>query len=133
MKTKINLLLAGAAFCCLTIWSCSKSNETTVANPGNGNGGTTTPTCDTVNMQYTANVLPIIKTNCYGCHGNGAASGGISLDSYEKLKTQASSGKLIAVITHASGVSPMPQGASKLSDCDINKIRSWINRGILNN
>lgn len=132
MKFKINLLLAGAAFCCLAVWSCSKSNETTVANPGNGNGGNPTPTCDTAGMQYTANVLPIIRTNCYGCHGNGAASGGVSLDSYEKLRTQAASGKLLAVITHAAGVPPMPQGG-KLSDCDINKIRSWINRGMLNN
>jgi hypothetical protein len=133
MIKKINLLLAGAVCCCVAVLSCSKSNEADLSNPGNGNGGTGTgTTCDTVNMQYTANVLPIIRSNCYGCHGNGAASGGVSLDSYDKLKTQAASGKLLAVITHAAGVPPMPQGG-KLSECDINKIRSWINRGILNN
>jgi hypothetical protein len=27
----------------------------------------------------------------------------------------------------------MPKGGSKIPDCDINKIRAWINRGSLNN
>jgi mono/diheme cytochrome c family protein len=84
-------------------------------------------------MKYTTNILPIIQGNCYSCHGNGNVSGGVSLDSYDKLKTQANSGKLIAVITHAAGVPAMPQGAAQLSTCDIDKIRDWISRGTLNN
>jgi hypothetical protein len=30
-------------------------------------------------------------------------------------------------------ISAMPKGGGKLSDCDINKIRSWLNKGMLNN
>lgn len=129
MKKKIHILLAGVVLCSVLAGACSKTNETELSNPPGGGGGVT---CDTVNMKYAANVLPIIQGNCYSCHGNGNVSGGVSLDSYDKLKTQAASGKLLAVITHAAGVPPMPQGG-KLSDCDINKIRSWINRGMLNN
>lgn len=116
----------------MIVSSCSKDNEAALnppVDPGNGNGNT----CDTVNMKYAANVQPIIANNCYGCHGNGAAAGGISLDSYAKLKTQADNGNLLGTITHATGFSPMPRGGAKLSDCNINTIKSWINRGTLNN
>jgi hypothetical protein len=111
----------------LIIVSCSKSNEQELSG---GTGGTT---CDTVNMKYTANVLPIIQSNCYGCHAGGAAAGGVSLDGYTALKAQADNGRLIGTITHASGFSAMPKGGAKLSDCDINKIQNWIARGALNN
>lgn len=116
----------------LLVASCSKSNEETEQQNNNGGNGSNN-NCDTVNMKYAANVLPIIQANCYSCHGNGLSQNGVSLDSYEKVKAQADNGNLIGVITHANGYPPMPQGAAKLSDCNINKIRSWINRGALNN
>lgn len=112
------------------IISCSKSNEES-QNTGGGSGGGNN--CDTVNMMFTANVLPILKTNCYSCHGNGQVNGGVNFDTYAGVKAVADNGRLIGAITHAQGFSPMPKGMSKLSDCNINKIRSWIGRGTLNN
>ncbi len=109
----------------LLMGACSKSSEDRLA-PDSGS-------CDTVNMKYTLNILPIIKANCYSCHGNGIISQGINLDGYNNLLIRVNDGKLIGVITHASGYPPMPQGQPKLSDCNINKIKSWINRGALNN
>lgn len=132
MKKVILPLAAIIIVCSMLMVSCSKDNEAAV-NPGNDTTGTGGNTCDTVNMKYTANVLPIISGNCYGCHGNGASAGGVSLDSYAKLKTQADNGNLLGVITHASGFPAMPLGGTKLSDCNINIIRSWINHGTLNN
>ena len=128
-KTLLAVALVGTLFT-----ACSKSSETT-ENPGSGGGGNTTSpgSCDTVGMRYAANVQPILQANCYVCHGNGNVEGGISLDTYSKAKTLADNGKLIGVISHAAGFSPMPKNASKLSDCNINKIRNWINRGALNN
>lgn len=139
MKKVIVWLPAAVLACGMLIVSCSKSNEATVSQGGNtdttGTGGGTGSGggCDTTNMQYAANVLPIIRTNCYSCHGNGSTSGGISLDSYTKLKAQVDNGNLIGAITHASGYTPMPYNGSKLSDCDINKIKGWITRGAQNN
>lgn len=136
MRKIILPLAAIIIVCSLLMVSCSKDNEATINNPtdttgtGGGGGGNT---CDTANMKYTANVQPIISNSCYGCHGNGASSGGVSLDSYAKLKTQADNGNLLGTITHAAGFPAMPQGGTKLSDCNINKIRSWINHGTLNN
>ncbi|MBW8684989.1 c-type cytochrome [Chitinophaga rhizophila] len=131
MKKAFFPLMALAIACSTIIVSCSKDNEEDVNNPNPGGGGGTT--CDTVDMRYTANIQPIIQSNCYSCHGNGNASGGISLGNYASLKTQVDNGRLVGAITHASGFSPMPLGGAKLSDCNINKIRAWIARGAQNN
>src|SRR3954462_11463250 len=115
------------------VWAgCSKTNEETLSNGSTGNTGGNTGNCDTVNMKYATNIQPIIQANCYSCHGNGQAESGISLDSYTKLKQQANNGNLIGVITHAAGYPPMPYNLPKLSDCDINKIKDWVERGAPN-
>lgn len=118
-------------FACLMVVACSKKSEDKLSSGGTGGTGGTS--CDTVNMAYTANVVPILKANCYSCHGNGSALGGVTLDNYAAVQTRASNGQLIGVITHASGYPAMPEGGAKLSDCDINKIQDWINRGAQNN
>jgi hypothetical protein len=121
------------SFAVILISSCSKDNEEDVSQnpePGSGNGGAT---CDTVNVKYSTGVVPILRTNCYSCHGNGTAEGGVTLDNYNALRTRANNGTLIGVITHASGFPQMPKNGAKLSDCNINKIRSWINNGAQNN
>lgn len=110
--------------------ACSKTNEV-AENPNENGGGTVT--CDTVNMTYSADIKPILQANCYGCHGNGAATAGISLDSYSGVEKQAKNSNLVGVITHSSGYPAMPLGKPKLSDCDINKIKDWVARGAQNN
>ncbi|BAV10375.1 hypothetical protein FLA_6437 [Filimonas lacunae] len=94
---------------------------------GTGGGGSS---CDTANMQYAANVVPILKASCTSCHGS---AGGISLGTYAQVKAQVDNGALIGSITHASGYVAMPYNRSKLSDCEINTIKAWIARGALNN
>ncbi len=124
-KTKRAVLCIMAGVIALAI-SCSKSSEDTITTPAPA-------ACDTTNMSYTGDVKPILQSNCYNCHGNGSADGGISLDSYSGVEAVAANGDLIGTITHTSGYPPMPEGGGKLSDCDINKIKAWINRGIPNN
>ncbi|SFW12636.1 c-type cytochrome [Chitinophaga sancti] len=134
MKRVFFFLSAIAIVYCLTlVTSCSKNNEKDLTNPGTDTTGTGGTTCDTVNMKYAANVQPILSANCYSCHGNGSASGGISLDTYAKVLTQVNNGNLVGVITHATGYPAMPQGGAKLSDCKINTIKDWIARGAQNN
>ncbi|GEO09664.1 c-type cytochrome [Segetibacter aerophilus] len=117
----------------LFVASCSKTNEEVESKSSTPPTGGTTNPCDTVNMKYAANVQPILQANCYSCHGNGNVEGGVSLDTYNKVQQRASTGLLLNVITHASGYPAMPYQKPKLSDCDINKIRDWINRGSQNN
>ena len=110
--------------CLFIVFSCSKKSEDEL------NGGAT---CDSANMKFTANIKPILQSFCFSCHGNGLSQNGINFDTYAGVKAVADNGKLVGAITHAAGFSPMPQNASKLSDCNINKIKDWVNSGALNN
>lgn len=105
--------------------ACSKANEEELLQNAGG--------CDTVNVSYSADVLPIISSNCYSCHGNGNEEGGVSLEGYDNLKFFADNGDLEGVITHSPGYPAMPLNQPKLSDCEINIITAWINAGAENN
>ena len=90
--------------------------------------------CDTTNMKYSVNVVPILSAYCYSCHsGNAISGGGIKLDSYSKVLIQVNNTLLLNAIQHTGGASPMPQGGGKLSDCNISIIKAWIQRGAPNN
>ncbi len=88
--------------------------------------------CDATKFTYAAIVQPIIANQCVGCHKPGSLSGNIDLSSYSLVMVQVNNGKLFGSISHSVGYSPMPQG-TKLSDCQISQIKSWIDAGALNN
>ncbi len=114
----------------VSIIACSKQNEEELFGNKPGNGGVT---CDTSNVSFTGSVVPILQNNCEGCHNAGFPSGGVNLVGFNNVQAAANSGRLLGAITHSSGFSPMPKDAAKLSSCDIEKIRIWINNGTLNN
>jgi mono/diheme cytochrome c family protein len=94
----------------------------------------TSVTCDTSAVKYSVDILSIMSANCNSCHsGTATSGGGIKLDSYTGLKTYATNGQLLNSLLQNGIVAAMPQGGAKLSDCDINKVRSWINNGTPNN
>lgn len=92
-----------------------------------------TSNCQTANMSYANNILPIIRDNCYVCHSAALNTGNVTLEGYENLKGYADSGKLVGAVKHESGFSPMPQGQPKLIDCNVAKIEQWVNDGAPNN
>jgi cytochrome c553 len=98
---------------------------------------TTTTTCDTSNVTYSAIVNPIIQNSCANsssCHNAaGAALSGYDFTSYSGLQRAAVSGNLIPAIQHAGSLPYMPLNQAKLADCDIQKIVIWINAGALQN
>ena len=90
--------------------------------------------CDTNSVTYSTTILPILQgQGCLGCHSGGAPSGNISLEGYNNVKTVALNGKLYGVINYEPGYSPMPQGGNKLSACNINRVKAWIDAGAPNN
>jgi hypothetical protein len=97
--------------------------------------------CDTQNMSYANNVVPILKSNCYRCHsaGNSVGSYGHLLDNYDSLKPyttrNATTGIsfLEGVITHTPPYIAMPYMAEKLDTCAINQIIAWISQGAHDN
>ena len=93
-----------------------------------------TGTCDTTNVTYVNTVAPLLQSNgCVSCHSGGAPSGNIALDTYNGVRTVAQNGKLYGAINHSAGFSPMPQGGSKMTSCNINRIKAWIDAGSNNN
>ena len=88
---------------------------------------------DTLNVSYVARIAPLLRANCFSCHGNGSALGSVSLESYDKVKALAESGRLLGSISHAAGFAAMPLGADKLDDCSIEAVRVWIEEGTKNN
>jgi len=90
--------------------------------------------CDTEQMSYTNDILPIIQDNCYQCHSqNNNLGAGIVLEGYTNLVVYAESGQLLGVVKHQSGFSPMPKNAPQLPNCNIEKIEAWIMDGAENN
>ncbi|HEV8511993.1 MAG TPA: cytochrome c [Cyclobacteriaceae bacterium] len=87
----------------------------------------------TSTVSFQINIKPILNTNCISCHSSSDAAGGLSYESYNGVNGPAIDGRLIGSIKHLAGVTPMPQFAPKLSDCDIMKIETWIKQGALNN
>ncbi|GAL85667.1 hypothetical protein Cpin_6394 [Sporocytophaga myxococcoides] len=85
--------------------------------------------CNTSNVTYSNTVKSIISNNCIVCHGGAP----MNLGDIATLQGVANSGLLYKVITHAEGVPAMPKGKAKLSDCDIAKIKAWIDAGAQNN
>ena len=89
--------------------------------------------CDTANITYSASIKPIIDAKCAipGCHQT-AMPTGYDLSSHAGLTVVANNGRLIPAIDH-TGPNPMPQGAPKLDDCSITKIKKWVAMGAPNN
>ncbi len=88
---------------------------------------------DTVNVSLAAFILPLLRANCFSCHGNGSNLGNVSLDTYDDVKALAVSGRLLGSISHSAGFAPMPEGADKLDDSSIDAVRIWIDEGASNN
>jgi mono/diheme cytochrome c family protein len=93
--------------------------------------------CDTSNVTLNANIKgEILLPNCYGCHSASAAAAsgaGINLEDYNSLKDWADNGKLFCSVDHGNGCSAMPKGGGRLPQCDIDKIKAWVDRGALDN
>jgi len=93
-----------------------------------------TVTCDTSTIfSYSLNVVPLLQQNCYGCHTGSFPSGNIRMGTYALDKVLGQNGTLYGSINHASGFSPMPKGTSKMTTCQIETIKKWIDGGMLNN
>lgn len=88
--------------------------------------------CDTNQFTFADNISPIIQKNCIGCHSGTAPNGNILLSTHADVKVVADDGRLVGATSHLPGYKPMPQGG-KLDNCDMIKIRKWVQAGAPNN
>jgi hypothetical protein len=90
--------------------------------------------CDTLNFTFSARVLPILNTWCIGCHNAANSGGGYDLSNYAGVVSAITpDNRLIGSMNQLVGFSAMPQGSSKIDNCDISAIQRWINAGNPNN
>lgn len=82
--------------------------------------------CKTTDVTYTNTVKSILTASCTNCHNS--ASG--NLTTYAGTKAFVGWGRMMGSIRHDSTYSAMPKGGSKLSDCQISQMQSWIDAGM---
>lgn len=89
--------------------------------------------CDTTEFGFAAVIQPLINNTCRGCHNTALPSGGVNLETHAGIASVAADGRLLGVISHATGYPPMPQNGNKLPECNITQVRKWIEAGSPNN
>ncbi len=97
---------------------------------------------------YSEDILPIIKVRCLECHqpgGSGYEKSGLDLRTYESLMKGTKYGPIVVpgdaftsnlmvlVEGRAASKIRMPHNRKKLTRCEINAFRRWINRGAKDN
>jgi len=121
--------LAGILFIALLVSGCYYDSEEALYPKLDSS-------CDTTGVTLSKSILPILQTNCFGCHStteNASSGGSINLEVYSSLKQLAGQGNLYGAITHNPLNIPMPKDGAKLDTCSITKIKIWIDKGALNN
>ena len=95
--------------------------------------------CDTTSVTFAAVIMPIMDAYCSGCHDNTSPSGGIDLTSYlgtgtnEGIYDVAADGRLYGALNQDYGFVAMPPGGTRLPDCLIDQIRTWVEDGYPDN
>jgi hypothetical protein len=74
-----------------------------------------------------------MTANCNVCHSAATPSGNVITDNYTSLSIVALNGKLWGCVNWEAGYKPMPNLGSKLSPCNLGKIKNWISQGAPNN
>lgn len=78
------------------------------------------------------------KYNCTlsGCHGGTFefVADSVKLDEYQYVRDVALNGRLYGAMAHDSAnYAPMPLGKPKVTDCELAKVKAWINQGAKDN
>ena len=132
MKLTFNLC-AIALFFLSVFNSCTYNKEKVLYPPK--------PDCDTIAVSFKNTIKPMIDAHCTnsGCHVAGTPIvGNFTLETYKDISREAldiNNGQsvLYGAVAQLALFSPMPKGGTKLIDCDIKKLKAWINQGAKNN
>jgi hypothetical protein len=95
-------------------------------------------TCNPSEVSYAEDVAPILVSRCYECHDvtNAPSLGdGILLEGHGNLVAylQDNEIKFIGSIEWNGQGSPMPKNSTRLDNCSVNTINTWIAEGKRNN
>lgn len=123
MKKTSTILLT-----CAVVWTGCYYDVEEELYPGNN------APCTVGTVTFSTTITGILSSyGCYGCHVGSFPSGEVNLQGYANVQSIAQSGRLLGAISHAPGYTAMPQGLPKMAQCDINKVKAWIDAGAPNN
>ncbi|MBN1303727.1 MAG: hypothetical protein JXA13_04765 [Anaerolineales bacterium] len=132
--------LTTAAEAPVTAAPASGDSDASVDTPVTETEAATTEASTTSEINFSADVLPILESRCLQCHGGQRTEGNFAVSSYSTLMAGGESGAVIAPgdaeNSHlydlvASG--KMPKRGAKLTPVQLNVIAAWINAGALDN
>lgn len=83
-------------------------------------------------VSFSADVEPIIQSQCTSCHSQPSPSGNTVIENYDDVKAIGTDGRLINSLKGENGFSLMPQTGSLPPD-QITLIETWVNDGMPNN
>ena len=85
------------------------------------------PVCGDETAEYQTQILPILKTHCYECHGDGAAEGSLALDQFSSgILAQSKPDVWWNVLKNVrSGVMP-PADKDRLTPVETEALAQWI-------
>lgn len=92
--------------------------------------------CETENISYAKDIVPILTTNCYECHNEeeyASKADGNLLEGYEAIKKKIDEGLVLGNINHEKGFIAMPYRRAQIDSCSRLIIKSWIEAGAPNN
>lgn len=99
---------------------------------GPAEGRQTAVLCDTTNVSYARQVLPILQQNCLSCHSNAARQAGVTLEGYTNVRFYANNTLLVGSTSREATFISMPP-SGPIPACDMKLIRAWVNQGAQNN
>ncbi len=124
MNKKLRFI--GSSLVCLALvfnyWGCKKDDN-------NSTAGTACDGIVAADNKYSNTIKPILNASCAyaGCHDAITKAENLDLSSYVASKSAFQNSKMICSINHASGCTPMPKNAGKLSADIIKKLECWAN------
>lgn len=90
--------------------------------------------CDTTDVEFSEDILPIIYGHCYNCHSESKHTlygGNISLENYTEIKKTADDGSFTGSISYGSEYIGMPFDY-QLDSCLLKKADIWVRNGAHN-
>jgi hypothetical protein len=101
---------------------------------------------DTSLVSFKSDVMPVLQYRCLECHradGPGVAYSGLNLESYEGLMKGTRFGPIVVpgnamvsnlnVLVEGRAGIRMPHNRKRLTPCEIQVLRNWVNQGAKNN
>ena len=99
------------------------------------------PTAEASGVSFTNDIIPIIQSRCYACHGGDKGTEeGLDMNSYANLMAGSYNGPVVvagnaddSLIVQMLVKGKMPKRGPKLTPPQVQLIIDWINQGALDN